>query len=54
MASASDGGPQYWAAWGEWRPGLASQAARRVSPGYFRLPLVGAQRYHDVISNFPV
>ena len=34
--------------------GLASQAARRVSPGYFRLALVDAQRYDDVIGNFPV
>ena len=34
--------------------GLASQAARRVSPGYFRLALADAQRYDDVIGNFPV
>ena len=34
--------------------GLASQAARRVSPGYFRLALAGAQRYDAVIGNFPV
>ena len=33
--------------------GLASQAARRVSPGYFRLALAGAQRYDD-IGNSPV
>ena len=33
--------------------GLASQAARQVSPGYFRLALAGAQRYDDVIGNFP-
>ena len=34
--------------------GLASQAAQRVSPGYFRLALADAQRYDDVIGNFPV
>jgi hypothetical protein len=34
--------------------GLASQAARRVSPGYFRLALADAQRYDDVTGNFPV
>jgi hypothetical protein len=34
--------------------GLASQAARRVSPGYFRLALVDAQRYDGVIGDFPV
>jgi hypothetical protein len=34
--------------------GLASQAARRVSPGYFRLALADAQRYDAVISNLPV
>jgi hypothetical protein len=34
--------------------GLASQAARRVSPGSFRLALADAQRYDDVIGNFRV
>ena len=34
--------------------GLASQAARRVSPGYFRVALADAQRDADVIGNFPV
>jgi hypothetical protein len=53
MASASDRWPKYWAAWDEWRPGLASQAPRRVSPGYFRLALADAQPYDDVIGNFP-
>jgi hypothetical protein len=34
--------------------GPASQAARWVSPGYFRVALADSHRYDDVIGNFPV
>ena len=34
--------------------GLASQAAQRAVPATFRLALADAQRYDDVIGNFPV
>ena len=34
--------------------GLASQPARRVSPGYFRLARADVQRYAAVIGYFPV
>ena len=53
---ARDGERERWmaAVLGGLGTGLASQAARRVSPGYFRLALAGAQRYDDVIGNFPV
>jgi len=53
MASASKGWLKYRVGLGGAETGLASQAARRVSPGYFRLALAGSQRY-DVIGNFPV
>ena len=39
---------------GEWRPVWQVRRARRVSPGYFRLARAGAQRYDDVVGNFPV
>jgi hypothetical protein len=54
MASVRAGWPQYWAAWGRVETGLASQAAQRVSPSYFRLASADAQRYDDVIGNSPV
>jgi hypothetical protein len=39
---------------GEWRPVWHVRRAWRVNPGYFRLARADAQRYEDVVGNFPV
>ena len=50
MVSASDGWPEYWAAWGEWRPPWQVMRVRRVSPGCFRFAPPTLRRYDDVIA----